>query len=157
MKKDILLIFKTHLDIGFTNYSKNVVESYMKKYIPNAIQVGYELKGSDTPFVWTVGSWLIWEALKNDDGTLEQAIKDGIITWHALPFTTHTETMSVKLFEYGLSLSQKLDERFGKETIAAEMTDVPGHTQAMVTLMANKGFSALLALRKKKGKCWWKL
>ena len=33
--------------------------------------------------------------------------------------------MDRELFQYGLSLSQKLDERFGMKTVAAKMTDVP--------------------------------
>lgn len=136
MKKEVLLIFKTHLDIGYTDYAKNVVENYINTYIPNAIKVGYELKGTDTPFIWTVGSWLIHEALKRDtDGKLEQAVRDGIITWHSLPMTTHTELMSKELFEYGLSLSDELDKRFSRKTIASKMTDVPGHTVAMVPLL----------------------
>ena len=56
MQKDILMIFKTHLDIGYTDFSKNVVERYINEFIPGAIKLGYELKDSDTPFVWTVGS-----------------------------------------------------------------------------------------------------
>ena len=55
MKKEILIIFKTHLDIGFTDYSENIIKRYIEEYIPNAIRVGYELKGTSTPFVWTVG------------------------------------------------------------------------------------------------------
>ena len=66
MIKEVLLIFKTHLDIGFTDYSANVCKRYLESYIPNAIKVGYELKDTSTPFIWTVGSWMIWQALKND-------------------------------------------------------------------------------------------
>lgn len=140
MIKEVLVIFKTHLDIGFTNFSAEVISNYLKNYIPNAIRVGYELKDTDTPFVWTVGSWLIWEALKNDaDKKVENAIKDGIIRWHALPFTSHTELMNEELFEYGLSLSKRLDERFGLKTTAAKMTDVPGHTIAMIPQLAKNG------------------
>lgn len=136
MKKEVLVIFKTHLDIGFTDYSENVYKRYLNEYIPQAIKVGYELKGTDTPFVWTVGSWLIWQALKNDtDGRVEQAIKDGILRWHVLPFTTHTELMNSTLFEYGVKLSQKLDARFGLKTIGAKMTDVPGHTIGMIPIL----------------------
>lgn len=142
--KKVFIIFKTHLDIGFTDYSENVVKKYLQFYIPNAINVGYELKNSDTPFVWTVGSWLIWEALKNDrDSIVEKAIQDGILTWHALPFTTHTELMNKELFQYGLDISQKLDQKFGKKTIAAKMTDVPGHTIGMVPLLYEKGIKFL--------------
>jgi len=83
---------------------------------------------------------MIWQALKQDkDGRVEQAIKDGILRWHALPFTTHTELMNSELFEYGVSLSKKLDERFGKTTVGAKMTDVPGHTLGMIPILKRNG------------------
>ena len=74
---------------------------------------------------------------------MEDAIRNGDIRWHGLPFTTHTELMDRELFQYGLSLSQKLDERFGMKTVAAKMTDVPGHTRAMVPELANAGLKFL--------------
>lgn len=100
MIKDVLIIFKTHLDIGFCDMADNVVKRYLNEFIPNAIKRGYELKDTDTPYIWTVGSWLIYEALKNDhDGAVAQAIRDGIIVWHALPFTSFTEVMSKELLD----------------------------------------------------------
>ena len=144
IKKEVLVIFKTHLDIGFTDYANNILQKYLKEYIPNAIRVGYELKDTDTPFVWTVGSWLIWQALKHDtEGVVEQAVRDGILRWHALPFTTHTELMNETLFAYGLSLSKKLDEHFGTKTTGAKMSDVPGHTLGMVPMMKKHGINFL--------------
>ena len=144
MVKTVYVIFKTHLDIGYTDLAKNIVRKYVESYIPKAIKIGYELKETDTPFIWTVGSWLVWEALKGDkDGAVDKAIKDGLIAWHALPFTSHTEIMSAKLFEYGISISKKLDERYGRRTHAAKMTDVPGHTIASVPLMARAGIDFL--------------
>ncbi len=138
MIKDVYIIFKTHLDIGYTDLAKNVTERYLTDFIPRAIETGYKLKGTDTPFVWTVGSWLIWQGLKHDtDGRLDRAIRDGIIAWHALPFTTHTELMSEKLFKYGLSLAKRLDERYEKFSVGAKMTDVPGHTAAIVPMLAD--------------------
>lgn len=140
MIKEVYLIFKTHLDIGFTNSASTVVKRYLEEFIPNAIKVGYELKDTDTPFVWTTGSWLINEALKCDrDGNVEKAIRDGIIAWHGLPFTSYTEMMNEALFEYGLSLSDKLCKRFDKTIIASKMTDVPGHTMGMIKHMASHG------------------
>ncbi len=143
-KKTVLIIFKTHLDIGFTDYAENVVANYLDCFIPNAIKVGYELKDSDTPFIWTTGAWLIDLALKKDSsGMVENAIRDGILNWHALPFTTHTELMSPELFEYALGISRKLDERFGVKTIGAKMTDVPGHTIGMVPYLKKYGVKFL--------------
>lgn len=144
MIRDVLVIFKTHLDIGFCDLAENVVKQYLETFIPAAIKRGYELKDTDTPYIWTVGSWLIHEALKSDtDGSVAQAVQDGIITWHGLPFTSFTETMSKELFRYGLSLSQQLDRRFGKKTLAAKMSDVPGHTKAMIPFMAEAGIEFL--------------
>lgn len=140
MKKEVLVLFKTHLDIGFTDFSSNIVDKYIYKSIPKAIEVGYELKDTDTPFVWTLGSWMVNEALKRDEsGIVDKAIKDGIIVWHALPFTTHTELMNSELFELGLDISKDLDKRYGRKTTAAKMTDVPGHTIGMVPSMEKYG------------------
>lgn len=142
--KEVLVLFKTHLDIGYTDLAENVVNRYLDTFIPNAIRVGNELKDTDTPFIWTTGSWLIWEALKHDkDGSVAKAIEDGIIRWHGLPCTTHTELMSAKLFKYGVSVSQKLDKRFNKKTIAAKMTDVPGHTMGIIPILKNAGIEFL--------------
>ncbi len=143
-KKTVLIIFKTHLDIGFTDYAANVVNNYITNFIPNAIKLGYELKDTDTPFVWTVGSWMIDKVLQEDKtGAVEQAIRDGILNWHGLPFTSHTELMSPELFQYGLHISTKLDQRFGRRTIGAKMTDVPGHTKGMIPYMCQAGLKFL--------------
>ena len=145
----ILVLFKTHLDIGFTDFAKNVVDKYMNVFIPNAIKVSNELReeGGVARFKWTTGSWLIHEYLRTRSQEEVKALTDAIncdgICWHGLPFTTHTELMSGRLFEYGLSLSKELDARFSKTTIGAKMTDVPGHTKAMIPYLHRAGIEFL--------------
>lgn len=147
--KKVLVIYKTHLDIGFTDFSKNVVNTYMEKFIPNALSIAKSLRESngDEKLIWTTGSWLIYEYLRTHKGKEREKLIEGIISgdisWHGLPFTTHTELMSSELFEYGLSLSTKLDSQFGKKTIAAKLTDVPGHTRAIIPYMRNAGIEFL--------------
>ena len=143
--KEIIVLFKTHLDIGFTDFAETVMNDYMTKYIPNAVRTAVETRERGDRFIWTTGSWLIYEYLRRfpDDSLIAEAIKLGDICWHGLPFTSHTEFMDANLFKYGLSLSQKLDERFGKSTHAAKMTDVPGHTRAIIPYMANAGIKFL--------------
>lgn len=139
------LVFKTHLDVGFTDFAKNVIDGYCERYIPAALRLARDLRkrGGEERFVWTTGSWLIWECLERADAAsrraMEQGIAAGDIAWHALPFTTQTEMMDAGLFRVGLSFAQELDKRFGKKTIAAKMTDVPGHTKAMIPLLAEAG------------------
>ncbi|MFC3801936.1 DUF5054 domain-containing protein [Cohnella sp. GCM10012308] len=143
------VIFKTHLDIGFTHLAEQVVRQYMDDYIPKAIELAEQLEaaGGTERFVWTTGSWLISryldEAQPEDKARMERAIAAGHIAWHGLPFTTHTELMDAGLFEAGLAIGRELDARFGKRTVAAKMTDVPGHTLGMVPLVARAGLRYL--------------
>lgn len=149
MGQSIHVIFKTHLDVGYTDYAAVVLDNYFKNYIPAAIRVAKELResGREERFIWTTGSFLIYEFLERADAAerkmMEEGILNGDIAWHALPFTTHTELMDADLFRFGISLSQELDKRFGKTTIAAKMTDVPGHTRAIIPLLAEAGVEFL--------------
>lgn len=143
------LVFKTHLDIGFTKPAATVETLYFEQFIPETIAVGREMidRGGSEKLVWTVGSWLVHEALERYQGArrrdLEAAIIAGTITWHAFPFTTHSEFLDASLVRHGLSLSQQLDRRFGRRTRCAKMTDVPGHTAALVPLLAEAGVEYL--------------
>lgn len=147
--KKVLVIYKTHLDIGFTDLARNVIEGYKNNYIPGALKTAADLRerNSTAQFKWTTGSWLIREYLETmpEDKVKEfdEAVRRGDICWHALPFTTHTELMTESLFRHGLSISKELDERFGKKTIAAKMTDVPGHTKSIIPLLAENGIEML--------------
>lgn len=145
----IYLIFKTHLDVGFTDLAGQVVDRYLTQFIPQALDIAAELRerGGSERFVWTTGSWLIYEFLERaaapERARMEQAIAAGDIAWHGLPCTTHSELMDPSLFNVGLDLAHELDQRYGKQTIAAKMTDVPGHTRGIVALLAQAGIKFL--------------
>lgn len=143
--RTVTVVFKTHLDVGFTDLARTVRNAYHADYIPRAIRLARELadEGGAARFVWTTGSWLIDEHLRagspSDRADLEAAIAEGHVAWHALPFTTHSELMDPAMFRAGLSIGRRLDDRFGRSTIAAKMTDVPGHTIGIVPLLAEAG------------------
>lgn len=146
MSPTLHVIFKTHLDLGFTGYASEVRRQYHEYFIPMALDTGEHFLREDAArpmFVWTTGSWLIWDHLQTQPKAkverLERAIRAGIIRWHALPFTTHTELMSPALVREALAISTELDARFGMTTRAAKMTDVPGHTLGLVPLLAEAG------------------
>lgn len=150
MPRTIHLVFKTHLDIGFTDHAAKVCAQYHERFIPQAIETGEHFYAEDREnprFIWTTGAWLIWEHLNTRPSQqvkrLESAIDRGLIRWHALPFTTHSELMSPAVFRAGLSYSAELDRQFGKRTLAAKMTDVPGHTIGIVPLLADAGVAFL--------------
>ncbi|MGL4966291.1 MAG: DUF5054 domain-containing protein [Inquilinus sp.] len=148
--RTIHLVFKTHLDIGFTQLAETVRREYHEVFIPRAIDTGEHFFAEDPAqrmFVWTTGAWLIWDHLETQPRDkvrrLERAIERGLIRWHGLPFTTHTELMSPALFRAGLSYAQELDRRFGTSTISAKMTDVPGHPLGIVPTLAEAGIRFL--------------
>lgn len=149
--KKVNLIFKTHLDVGFTDLADNVVHKYFKCYIRDAIKTADYFRKSvrtgEFRYVWTVGSWLISEYLKKADPKkrkkLEKAIRQGDIVWHALPFTLHSELADDALYRFATRISADLDRRFKRKTIAAKLTDVPGHTRGIIAPLADAGIQML--------------
>lgn len=145
--KKVIVVSKTHLDIGFTDFAENIKRKYINEYIPSAIELAEKVNNNEKNFVWTTGSWILREALRFSNETNKQklykAIKNGDIAPHGLPFTTHTELLDVDTLEYGLSIVDELDEIRGRKTISAKMTDVPGHTKGLVTLLHKKGIKLL--------------
>lgn len=73
---------------------------------------------------------------------LEEAIASGWLTWHALPFTTHSELLDEWLVEE-LGVAGELAVRFGRRPVSAKLTDVPGHTAGLVPLLADTGVELL--------------
>jgi hypothetical protein len=143
------LVAKTHLDLGFTALASEVERQYLEDFFPRAVAVAASLRqrGGPERLVWTTGSWILHRALHqpHPEGAalVAAAVKAGDLAWHALPVTTHTELVDAQLFRAGLGISQELDHRFGRSTTAAKMTDVPGHTRAMVPLLAAAGVTFL--------------
>lgn len=146
--KKVFVVSKTHLDLGFTDYAENIKQKYLNSFIPEAISLAEHVNTPDKKyFVWTTGSWLLKEMIVNADDIQKEklitAIKNGNIAPHAMPFTTHSELLDYDTFDYGLSIVDSLDEIRGRKTVAAKMTDVPGHTRAIVPLLAKHGIKLL--------------
>lgn len=145
----VLVVSKTHLDVGFTDLASVVRSRYLDDFFPRAVATAAQLRARGGPerLRWTTGSWILSEALAAADSTrrrqLEEAIEAGDLCWHALPFTLHTEYCDRSLLEHGLSISAELDRRFGRRTTAAKVTDVPGHTRGLVSLLAAHGVELL--------------
>ncbi|HOX32722.1 MAG TPA: DUF5054 domain-containing protein [Spirochaetales bacterium] len=141
------VVFKTHLDIGFTDLAGSVAERYLRVFIPRALDTAEVLAAEGESFVWTTGSWLVDEYLRRaappERARMESAIGAGRIAWHGMPFTTHSELMDPWLAEAGLAIGARLDARFGRETIAAKLSDVPGHTVGLLPLLAARGIRYL--------------
>ena len=149
--KRITILFKTHLDIGFTDLAEEVRRRY-RNYVRAAVATADYFRAKDPSpdgfrFRWSVGSWLVDSMLSNgssaDAAFLERAIYRGDVVWHAMPYTTESEIAGLAAFRAGLGRSLALDRRFGRRTRAAKLTDVPGHTRGIVGPLAEAGVSLL--------------
>jgi hypothetical protein len=146
--KRVLVMFKCHFDAGFIDTQTAVVHRYFTEFFPRAIDLATELRKSGTyRYVWTTGSWLLYEYLEQatppERARMEKAISEGDIAWHALPFTWQTELMDASMISGSIGLSQTLDRHFGKTTTGAKMTDVPGHTRGLIAPLAAQGVKFL--------------
>lgn len=145
MIRKVHVVFKTHLDLGFTDTARAVERHYLRSFIPAAIRAAeaLNLPGRPPRFIWTVGAYLIDLALRElpaeEAARLERAVRLGHVCYHALPFTTHSELCSDRLFRAGLQISGRLDARFGRRTVAAKMSDVPGHSAGIIAPLCDSG------------------
>lgn len=145
----VYVVFKTHFDLGYTELSSAVEQRYVKNFIPKAIELSEQLRaeGGEAKYVWTTGTWLINAYLRHANpqevSKLEKAIQRGDIVWIAAPYTIQSESTSKDLFEGMLNLTKVLDKKYNKKTIAAKMTDVPGHTRSIITPMYDAGIRFL--------------
>lgn len=144
----VLVMFKCHLDVGFTDTEEAVLRRYHDVHLPGAINVANQMREeSDDRYVWTVPAWLLHRHLDHAGPTprrrAEQAIQAGDLAWHALPFTWYTELLDRSTLEAALGFSAALDQRFGRRTTAARLTDVPGHTRGLVGPLADAGVTFL--------------
>jgi alpha-mannosidase len=149
---DIWVVFKTHFDLGFTDLPENVFRRYREEMMDNALSVIE--KSATLPaekrFAWTVSGWPLQAQILGPQQTperrarIEQAIKTGALVVHGLPFTTHTESLDYEDLVRGLWYSSAITRKYGLPmTISAKMTDVPGHSWIMPTLLHHAGIQFL--------------
>ncbi len=149
MVKKFILVFKTHFDIGFTDLSSRVIDKYADSMLKEVIETCKATQHmGPLKYVWTMPSWPLKiitqrcsEELKKD---LELLIESGQIVWHALPFTSHTDFCSAEEYVEGLQFGRELSMQYNKPySIAAKMTDVPGHGIMLPQILAGAGVKFL--------------
>ena len=144
----VLVMFKCHLDVGFVDTQAAIMRLYFDHYFPKAIDIGEQMSqaGGDR-YVWTTGSWMLYEYLEQASAEqrkrAEKAIAAGHLAWHALPFTWQTELLDRTMIAGAIGFSRALDQRYGRTTSGAKMTDVPGHTRGIIAPLQENGVTFL--------------
>jgi alpha-mannosidase len=149
----VIIVFKTHFDIGYTDMASNVVRRYRTTMIDDALKVVDQNRSlpPEQQFAWTLPGWPLSKILEDWPGQtpdrqrrVQQAFKEGRFVVHALPFTTHTELLEPEDLVRGLGFASRLSRAAGLELPRdAKMTDVPCHSWIMPTLLRHAGVDFL--------------
>ena len=152
--QEIVVVFKTHFDIGYTDLATNIVQRYRTTMIDQALDVVDQNR--DLPpqqqFAWTLAGWPMHKILQDWPGQspqrkerVEQALRDGRFVVHGLAFTTHTELLEAEDLVRSLGYSARLTRRLGLELPRdGKMTDVAEHTWMMATLLKHAGIDFMM-------------
>ena len=148
--KEVIVVFKTHFDIGYTDYAESVVRKYGSSMIEGALNnLDASLKlPVDERFVWTLPAWPMQQILDRSKpatkARVETALRNGNFAIHALPFTIETESSDVENLARSFQFSSAISKKYGLELSRdAKMTDVPSHSWFLPTLLNNAGIQFL--------------
>lgn len=151
--KEIIVICKTHFDIGYTHRVKDIVRYYRTDMIDKALKVMDA--SADLPqeqqFAWTLPGWVLYKTMENWPGqsqirrkNLDNKIKTGQIICHALPFTIISDVCGLEEMVRGFNFSSTFDRKYGLPlSRSAKLTDEPSQTSALATVLANAGVKFL--------------
>ena len=147
---DIVVVFKMHVDIGYTDWAEGVLQKYVGNMLDETLASIDETSALPKPeqFVWTIPGWPLKYMLENcteeKKVKLEKAIKEGRIIPHALPGTFETEASDLENLVRGLSYTSGINKRFNlPQARDAKLTDVPSHSHALPTVLTNAGIDFL--------------
>jgi alpha-mannosidase len=143
----VIVAYKTHFDIGYTDLVRNVLTRYRTSMIDGALDLVDQSRAVPPAqrFAWTVPGWpmsqILWEGQTPERRRrVEAAYRDGRIVTHALPFTTHTESLEIEDLVRGMGFSSRLARAAGLALPRdAKMTDVPSHSWIIPTMLKHAG------------------
>jgi len=141
--REIVVVFKTHFDIGYTDLVPNIIKRYRTTFTDGALKLIAQSRNLpvDEQFAWTIPGWPMEQMAGSGQSPdrrekVLQAIKEGRFAVHALPFSLETESLDLEDLVRGMTFSAQLTRSVGIDIPrAAKMTDVPCHTWIVPTLL----------------------
>ena len=151
--KEIIVVCKTHFDIGYTHRVSEVVDYYRTSMIDKAMKTMDESNQlpPEQQFQWTLPGWVLYKTMEDWDGQsperkqeLISRFKNGKLQVHALPFTFESDACEPEMMARSLSFSTNLTKKFSLPLPrSGKQTDVPSHAGALATVLANAGVKFL--------------
>lgn len=147
--QEIIVVIKTHFDIGYTHRVGEIVHHYRTGMIDKAMDIMDQSKTlpPDQQFVWTGPGWVMSKVLEDWPGQtperrkrLDDYVRAGKFQFHALPFTLESDACEPEAMARGLIFSSKLCRQYGMPLpVSGKKTDVPSHGGALSTVLAHGG------------------
>lgn len=148
--KEIIFVFKTHFDNGYTDMAESVINKYSTTMMEQALNTLEKSRSLplEKQFVWTMPSWPVIQILQRCAPEIkpkvEAALREGWFVYHGLPFTLETEAADPEVLVRSLAFSADLSRKYGLPLPRdAKLTDVPSHSWFLPTLLANAGIKIL--------------
>jgi hypothetical protein len=146
---EVIVIIKTHFDIGYTHRVKEIVHHYRTDMIDQAMNIMDESRNlpPEQQFAWTGPGWVMSKVLEDWDGQtparrqrLDDYVKAGKFQFHALPFTLESDACEPEAMARGFIFTSDLCRKHGMPLPrSGKMTDVPSHGGALATVLARGG------------------
>ncbi|MFD1818163.1 Glycosyl hydrolases family 38 N-terminal domain-containing protein [Pseudarcicella hirudinis] len=151
--KEVIVVFKTHFDIGYTHRVKDVVQYYRTEMIDRALKAMSTSKAvpKGQEFRWTAPGWVMAKAMEPWQGQtperrskLDEAFRNGRFITHAMPFTIETDVCEPEVITRGLGFASQLSRQYQLPLpISAKVTDMPSHSGELATVLVNAGVKFL--------------
>jgi alpha-mannosidase len=151
--KEIIVICKTHFDIGYTHRVKDLLEYYRTSMIDKALDVMEETRNLpvEQQFSWTAPGWVMSKVVEDWDGQtperrqrVDEAFKTGRFVTHAVPFTLESESLFPEIIARGFESSTWVCRKYNLPlSRGAKMTDVPSQSNVLATVLAKGGVKFL--------------
>src|ERR1700737_3110914 len=140
---EIIVVCKTHFDIGYSDRVEDVLNYYRTTMIDRAVDLIDRSKElpQEEQFTWTcpgcVFEWIVedWPGQTAERRQrLDRAVKTGRLVAHALPFSIESELMWPEEFPRGYAFADRSCQRYGMPLPrAAKTSDVPSQSRALAT------------------------
>ena len=140
----MIVVCKTHYNIGYTDLASRVVDRYRTSMADKALELVEASRNlpPDQQFIWTLAGWpmaqIVWpgQAPQRRERFVA-AMRAGRLVPHALAFNTHTESLDLEDLVRGYRFSVEMARLAGKPLpTGSKMTDVPCHTRVLATVLA---------------------
>ncbi|MCU7552547.1 hypothetical protein OCK74_25740 [Chitinophagaceae bacterium LB-8] len=151
--KEIIVVFKTHFDIGYTHSVKDIVQYYRTDMIDKALKAMDASRSMPTEqqFKWTCPGWVMSKVLEPWPGQteerrkkLDEAFSKGRFNIHAMPFTVETDACEPEVLTRGLGFASRLSRQYHLPLPqAAKVSDMPSHSGELATVLGNAGVKFL--------------